>query len=93
MVVPDFNISVDELKEQDGFKVRLAIAKAYDRDRVIQRGLFGRAVPAFGTINPAMGFFFDTAINDTSEQRFESRSGTTDVSGCWISPMVKDSQL
>lgn len=71
MVVEDFNLSVDELKEQNGFKVRLAMAKAYDRDRVIQRGLFGRAVPAFGTINPAMGFYFDTAINDTSEQRYD----------------------
>jgi peptide/nickel transport system substrate-binding protein len=71
MVVPDFNLPLDELKEQNGFKVRLAIAKAYDRDRVIQRGLFGRAVPAFGSINPAMGFYFDTAINDTSEQRFD----------------------
>lgn len=71
MLVEDFNISVDELKEQNGFNVRLAIAKAYDRERVIQRGLFGRAVPAFGTINPAMGFYFDTAINDTSEQRYD----------------------
>jgi len=71
MVVEDFNISVDELKEQNGFKVRLAIAKAYDRELVIERGLFGRGVSAFGTINPAMGFFFDTAINDTSEQTFD----------------------
>jgi ABC-type transport system substrate-binding protein len=71
MVVPDFNLSLDELKAQNGFKVRLAIAKAFDRDLVIERGLFGRGVPAFGTINPAMGFFFDTAINDTSEQRFD----------------------
>lgn len=71
MVVPDFNLPIEELKEQNGFKIRLAIAKAYDRDRVIQRGLFGRAVPAFGTINPAMGFYFDTSINDTSEQRFD----------------------
>jgi peptide/nickel transport system substrate-binding protein len=69
--VPDFNISLDELKQQNGFKVRLAIAKAFDRDLVIERGLFGRGVPAFGTINPAMGFFFDTGINETSEQRFD----------------------
>ena len=71
MRVEDFNISVAELKEQDGFKVRLALAKAFDRQRVIDRALFGRGVPAFGTINPAMGFYFDTAINETSEQTFD----------------------
>ena len=71
MVVADFNPSVDELKQQNGFKVRLALAKAFDRERFIQRALFGRGVPAFGTINPAMGFYFDTAINETSEQRFD----------------------
>ncbi len=71
MVVEDFNLSVDELKQQNGFKVRLALAKAFDRERFIQRGLFGRGVPAFGTINPAMGYYFDTAINESSEQRFD----------------------
>jgi peptide/nickel transport system substrate-binding protein len=70
-VVPDFNKSVDELKQENGFKVRLALAKAFDRETFIERALFGRAVPAFGTVNPAMGFFFDTAINETSEQRFD----------------------
>jgi ABC-type transport system substrate-binding protein len=70
-VVPDFNISVEELMEQDGFKVRLALAKAFDRDLFIERALFGRGLPGFGTINPAMGFFFDTGINETSEQRFD----------------------
>lgn len=70
-MVPDFNLSLDELKAQDGFKVRLALAKAFDRDDYIERALFGRARPGFGTINPAMQFFFDTAINDSSEQRFD----------------------
>ena len=70
MRVPDFNKSISELKSESGFKVRLAIAKALDRDDYIARAQFGRGVPAFGSINPAMGFFFDTAINDTSEQRF-----------------------
>ena len=31
-MVPDFNKTVDELKQENGFKVRLAIAKAMDRD-------------------------------------------------------------
>jgi peptide/nickel transport system substrate-binding protein len=70
-MVPDFNKSLDELKAENGFKVRLALAKAFDRDTFIERALFGRGRPGFGTINPAMGFFFDTAINDTSEQRFD----------------------
>ncbi len=71
MMVQDFNKSVDELKEESGFKVRLALAKAFDRETFIERALFGRGRPAFGTVNPAMAFFFDTAINETSEQTFD----------------------
>ncbi|PJF39532.1 MAG: ABC transporter substrate-binding protein, partial [Chloroflexi bacterium] len=70
-MVTDFNKSVDELLEENGFKVRMAIAKAFDRETFIERALFGRARPAFGSINPAMGFFFDTAINETSRQTFD----------------------
>jgi ABC-type transport system substrate-binding protein len=70
-VVTDFNRSVEELQQENGFRVRLAIAKAFDRETFIERALFGRGRPAFGTVNPAMGFFFDTGINDISEQRFD----------------------
>jgi peptide/nickel transport system substrate-binding protein len=69
--VPDFDKSIEELKQEPGFMVRLAIAKAIDRDDYIERVLFGRGVPGFGSVNPAMGYFFDTTINDTSEQRFD----------------------
>ncbi|MGQ9598485.1 MAG: ABC transporter substrate-binding protein [Anaerolineae bacterium] len=69
--VPDFDKPLEELKKEPGFMVRLAIAKAIDRDDLIKRAQFGRGVPAFGTINPAMRYFFDTAINETSEQRFD----------------------
>jgi len=69
--VTDFNKPVEELKQENGFKVRLAMAKAFDRETFIQKALFGRGRPAFGTINPAMRFFFDTAINDSSEQHFD----------------------
>ena len=69
--VTDFNKPLEELMEEPGFKVRLAIAKAIDRDDLIRRALFDRGVPAFGTINPAMGFFFDDVINETSAQRFD----------------------
>jgi peptide/nickel transport system substrate-binding protein len=71
MKVPDFDKSVEELKTEPGFMVRLAIAKAIDREDLINRALFGRGVPGFGSVNPAMGYFFDTAINETSEQRFD----------------------
>lgn len=70
-MVEDFNKPLEELKQENGFKVRLAIAKAIDRETLIERALFGRGAPAFGTINPAMRFFFDTGINETSEQRFD----------------------
>ena len=70
-MVPDFNKPLEELMQENGFKVRLAMAKAFDRDTFIERALFGRGRPAFGTVNPAMGFFFDTNINETSEQRFD----------------------
>jgi ABC-type transport system substrate-binding protein len=69
--VSDFNTSLESLQQENGFKVRLALAKAFDRDDFIERALFGRGSPAFGTVNPAMRFFFDTAINETSEQRFD----------------------
>ncbi|RIK42455.1 MAG: hypothetical protein DCC55_08790 [Chloroflexi bacterium] len=69
--VTDFNKPLDELKSEPGFMVRLAIAKAFDRDDFIEKALFGRGRPGFGTVNPAMRFFFDTAINEVSEQRFD----------------------
>jgi ABC-type transport system substrate-binding protein len=69
--VPDFNKPVEELMKESGFKVRLAIAKALDRDRYIKQAQFGRGIPAFGSINPAMGFFFDENLGQDSPQRFE----------------------
>ncbi len=69
-MVKDFNKPVSELKKEKGFKVRLAIAKALDRNRYLKQAQFGRGRPAYGTINPAMGFFFDDKLADSSEQRF-----------------------
>jgi len=71
MKVEDFNKPLDELKQEKGFMVRLALAKAMDREDLIKRAAFGRGVQAFGSINPAMRYFFDTAINETSEQSFD----------------------
>ena len=70
-VVEDFNKPLEELMQENGFKVRLAIAKAIDRDRYIEQAQFGRGTPAYGTINPAMGFFFDPGLAETSNQRFD----------------------
>lgn len=69
--VADFNKPVDELMKEKGFKVRLAIAKALDREHFIKKALFGRGFPAYGSINPAMGFFFDKDLGKNSPQRFE----------------------
>lgn len=71
MRVTDFNKPVEELKKEKGFKVRLALAKALDRERFIKQGLFGYGVPAYGSINPAMAFYFDEKLGDISEQRFD----------------------
>ena len=74
MKVPDFSLPIEELKTQPGFMVRLAIAKAIDRDLYNRQAQFGRATPAYGTINPAMGFYYDTAISQTSEQRSDAEA-------------------
>ncbi len=71
MKVEDFNKPLEELKQESGFLVRLAIAKAVDREDYINRAAFGRGFPAFGSINPAMAYFFDTEINETSEQTYD----------------------
>ena len=69
--VSDFNKPVEELMKEKGFKVRLAIAKAIDRELYIKQAQFGRGTPAYGTINPAMGYFFDEGLAETSNQRFD----------------------
>lgn len=71
MLVPDFNKPLDELKQEKGFMVRLALAKALDRDLFVKQALFGNGVPAYGTINPAMGFYYDESISETSQQAFD----------------------
>jgi peptide/nickel transport system substrate-binding protein len=70
-VVSDFNKPLDELMQENGFKVRLAIARALDRERYVEQAQFGRGTPAYGTINPAMGFYFDPGLAETSNQRFD----------------------
>ena len=69
--VPDFDKPLSELLKEKGFKVRMAIAKAIDRDRFIERAQFGRGLPAYGTINPAMGFYFDESLAETSAQKYD----------------------
>lgn len=69
--VADFNKPVEELMKENGFKVRLAIAKAIDREWYIKQAQFGRGIPAYGTINPAMGFYFDDSLAHSSNQKFD----------------------
>jgi len=69
--VADFNKPVDELMKEKGFMVRLAIAKAIDRDEYIKQAQFGRGTPAYGSINPAMRYYYDPDIGKTSNQRFD----------------------
>ncbi|NNK78527.1 MAG: ABC transporter substrate-binding protein [Litoreibacter sp.] len=71
MRVDNFDKPLEELKKEKGFMVRLALAKALDRDLFIQQGRFGNGVPAHGTINPAMGFYFDDTLAGSSEQAFD----------------------
>jgi len=69
--VTDFSKPQEELMEEPGFKVRMAIAKAMDRDLYIRQGHFGRAVPGYGSVNPAMGFYYDKDIAEKSAQAFD----------------------
>jgi len=71
MKVTDFNKPLEELKKEKGFMVRLALAKALDRDLYVQQAMFGNASPAHGTINPAMDFYFDQGLANSSEQAFD----------------------
>jgi ABC-type transport system substrate-binding protein len=73
MRVSDFNKPVSALMKEKGFKVRLAIAKALDRDRYLKKAQFGRGTPAYGSINPAMGYYFDKTLAKTSNQRFDPK--------------------
>lgn len=71
MNVSDFNKPLEDLKKEKGFMVRMALAKALDRDLFVKQALFGNGVPAYGTINPAMGFYYDENIGEKSEQAFD----------------------
>jgi ABC-type transport system substrate-binding protein len=70
-MVSDFNKPLDELMQEKGFKVRLAFAKALDRERYIEHAQFGRGTPAYGSVNPAQSFFFDPTLGESSNQRFD----------------------
>lgn len=69
--VESFDKPLEELMKEKGFMVRMAIAKAMDRQLFIDQAQFGRGTPAYGTINPAMAFFFDESLAETSAQRLD----------------------
>jgi ABC-type transport system substrate-binding protein len=68
MRVEDFSKPLGELMEEPGFKARLAIAKGLDRELYIRQAHFGLVAPAYGTVNPAMGFYYDETLADSSNQ-------------------------
>lgn len=53
----------------DDVRVRLAVAKAVDRDDYIRKAYVGRAIPGYGPVPPAQGFFFRD-LSQASPQRF-----------------------
>jgi peptide/nickel transport system substrate-binding protein len=69
--VSDYNKPLEELMKEPGFKTRLAFTKALDRDRYIEQAQFGRGQPCYGSVNPAMAFFFDATLGESSNQRFD----------------------
>ncbi|HSE73854.1 MAG TPA: ABC transporter substrate-binding protein [Dongiaceae bacterium] len=71
MKVTDFNKPLEELMKEKGFMARLAIAKGVDRNAYLKQAQFGRGTPAFGTVNPAMGHYFDPGLADSSAQKFD----------------------
>ena len=71
MRVENFDRPLEQLMLEPGFMVRMAIAKALNRDLYVQQARFGYAFPAYGTINPAMGFYYDEAIGETSAQAYD----------------------
>ena len=66
-----FDKPIEELMQEKGFMVRMALAKGLDRDRYIKQAWFGRGLPAYGSINPAMGYFFDGDLGEDSPQKFD----------------------
>ncbi|MEO0761742.1 MAG: ABC transporter substrate-binding protein, partial [Pseudomonadota bacterium] len=72
MKVESFDKPLDALKAEPGFAVRLAIAKALNRDLYVQQARFGYGFPAYGSVNPAMGYYYDDTIGEGSEQAYDS---------------------
>ena len=66
-----FDKPIGELMQEKGFMVRMALAKGLDRARFVKQAQFGRGLPAYGSINPAMGYFFDGNLGEDSPQKFD----------------------
>ncbi|SFH85123.1 ABC transporter substrate-binding protein [Albimonas pacifica] len=71
MRVESFDKPLEELKKEPGFMVRLALAKALDRDLFVKQARFGYGLPAYGSVNAAMAYYYDDAIAQTSEQAYD----------------------
>lgn len=54
----------------DDVRVRMAMAKAVNRDDVIKRALFGLGVPAYGSVNKAQKLYWKD-LGEVSPQRYD----------------------
>ena len=80
-------------------KVRLALAKAVDRDTFASKAYFGQAIPAYGVLNPAVEFAYRedkprTLEYDPEEsKRLLEEAGATGISFDLMGPSESQREL
>jgi len=66
-----FEMNQDKVPAFKDQRVRLAIAKAIDRETLVKRGYFGRAIVGLGPIPAAQKLYFRPELEETSPQRYD----------------------
>jgi peptide/nickel transport system substrate-binding protein len=80
------NYENPDVPELQNPKVRMALAKAIDRDTLAEKGYFGLALPAYGVLNPAVSWAYREDKPRTQEfdlaeaKRLLSEAGATGLS-------------
>ncbi len=64
-------LNQDKVAAFKDVRVRLAIAKSIDRDALVKRAFFGRALPGVGPIPAAQKFYFRDFKREISAQRYD----------------------
>ena len=85
MKVADFNKPVEELMSEKGFKARLAIAKAIDRDAYIKQAQFGRGVRPDSVRSIRRRSIISTPVWLDQRAGFRSREGQAADGRCRLS--------